>query len=285
MKKWALLLGLFGWGVLGQARMVSASGPPAKEERATRVRLIQREVTDLETIGRAKVLQARGAKPLLRPAVTSAYNVEKFTPVMARFVRFNVQATVSGDEPCLDAFELYGPDGKANLTETKGVRLTASSIWPGHLGDFKDGKYAQGWCWVGKERGKGWLQAELPDAAKIDRVVWSRDALNRYHDRFATDYRVDVSADGRAWRTVATGNDRAAPGHEPRVSRSKLVKALDASQRKKHQELLDKLNKLGVPRLKEVKSGPQVGEGVNGGFRALFLNGDERHVGKQRCPV
>jgi hypothetical protein len=33
----------------------------------------------------------------------------------------------------------------------------------------------------------------------------------------------------------------------------------------------------------DLKSGPQVGEGVSGGFRALFVNGD--HAGKSRCPV
>jgi hypothetical protein len=30
-------------------------------------------------------------------------------------------------------------------------------------------------------------------------------------------------------------------------------------------------------------SGPQVGEGVPGGFGAQFLNGD--HAGRRRCPV
>ena len=33
----------------------------------------------------------------------------------------------------------------------------------------------------------------------------------------------------------------------------------------------------------EFRSGPQVGDAVSGGFRALFLNGD--HADKHRCPV
>ncbi len=32
-----------------------------------------------------------------------------------------------------------------------------------------------------------------------------------------------------------------------------------------------------------LKSGPQVGQGVPGGFSALFVNGD--HSGKKCCPV
>lgn len=33
----------------------------------------------------------------------------------------------------------------------------------------------------------------------------------------------------------------------------------------------------------ELKSGPQVGSGVPGGFSTLFSNGD--HAGAKRCPV
>jgi hypothetical protein len=33
----------------------------------------------------------------------------------------------------------------------------------------------------------------------------------------------------------------------------------------------------------ELKSGPQVGSGVPGGFGTLFINGE--HAGNRRCPV
>ena len=39
----------------------------------------------------------------------------------------------------------------------------------------------------------------------------------------------------------------------------------------------------GAAAADELKSGPQVGEGIPGGFRVLFLNGDQ--ADKQRCPV
>jgi hypothetical protein len=67
------------------------------------------------------------------------------------------------------------------------------------------------------------------------------------------------------------------------VSRWASVQTLDAGQKKQHQELLAELRKLGVVRTSEVKSGPQVGEGVNGAFASLFLNGI--HAGKPCCPV
>jgi hypothetical protein len=119
----------------------------------------------------------------------------------------------------------------------------------------------------------------------VSRVVWGRDALNRLQDRVATAYKVEVSADGRAWQTVATGEDRAAPGQDCGVSLSAAVGVLDPGRQEMRRELLEELRRLGVSRPGEVKSGPQVGEGVKGGFAALFLNGAPEHVGKQRCPV
>jgi hypothetical protein len=56
-------------------------------------------------------------------------------------------------------------------------------------------------------------------------------------------------------------------------------------QRMHHQGLLALLRKLGSSHPLEIKSGPQVGEHVNGAFIATFLNGVRQHVGKQRCPV
>ncbi|MCI0457199.1 MAG: hypothetical protein L0Z62_09495 [Gemmataceae bacterium] len=278
MIKWAMLLGLFS-----VACTVNAQEPDKNRERAERIRALQRQIMELETIGRIKVLQDRGIKPARRPAVKTDHNVEQFAPVTARFVRFTVLATVNGAEACLDALEIYGPDSPANLTAAEGVRLTASSVSVGQLGDFKGGKYVKGWCWVARDRGPGWVQVELPALSRVSRVVWSRDAQNRYHDRFATAYRVEVAKDGRAWRAVATGEDRVATGQDLSVSRSALIKALDPSQRKERQGLMEELRKLGAPIPNEVRSGPQVGEGINGAFAALGLNGPL--AGKRFCPV
>jgi hypothetical protein len=278
-----MLLGLFGWGLFSVAGTVYADGPGKSAARADRVRALQRKVMDLETIGRARVLEKRGVKPGSRPAVRTSSNEEKFAPVAARFVRFTVQATVNGAEPCLNTLEVYGPAGSANLTAGKGVRLTASSVLPVYKDNFKGGKYVPGWFWVSRERGTGWVQVELPAAAKIARIVWSRDAAGRHHDRIPSAYRIKVSEDGRAWRTVATGADRTRPGVDLWVSRSALVRALKPVQQTRRRELLEELRKLGAPGPNEVKSGPQVGEGVNGGFMAHGLNGPLG--GKRFCPV
>jgi hypothetical protein len=285
MRKRFLLLALLSLGLLSPADTVTGKPPDPAVQRAEQVRTIQKQITDLEAIGRTWVLQdqLQSGKPRLRPAVQAVDNVEHFAPVIARFVRFSVQATSSGDEPWLSAVDLYGPDSSANLTAADGVRLTASSVWPGHLGDFKDGKYARGWCWVGKERGKGWLQVELPAPAAVARLVWSRDTQNRHHDRVATAYKIEVSINGSAWTTVATAEGRAAPGQHHVISRSTLVKALDPCQQEKRQELIAELRKLGASWPSDFKSGPQVGEGINGKFIVRGLN--TSLGGRNYCPV
>jgi hypothetical protein len=275
-----MLLGALGLCLFSGPGTVNAQQPDKNEERAARARSIFRQILDLESLGRARVLRERGAKPFTRPAVKTAYNVESFAPVSARFVRFDVLATVNGAEPSLDVLEVYSPDSSVNRAE--GARTTASSTHP-QLGRFNGGKYGKGWGWVSKEPGKGWVQMELPATATIDRIVWSRDAANRYHNRVPSVYKIEVSEDGGAWHTVATGEDRQPAGRPDGVSHLALVKALYPRQQKKRHELLDELRTLGAAWPNEVKSGPQVGEGINGGFLVQCSNG--LYTGKRCCPV
>jgi hypothetical protein len=282
MKHTAMLLGLLCLGLAPPANAEEPANDNAQKERA---RMLRQQFIDLEAIGRARVWQERGLKPPRRPLVSSVSNVEEFEPVTARFVRFNVQATIDGIEPCIQALEINEVGGKTNLTAASGVRLTASSIMPSFLLYFREGKYIAHWVWVSGEKGKGWLQVELPAAAKINRVVWSRDPGGKYRDRVASVYKIETSEDGKIWQTVATDEGRPLWGADYWVPRAALVKALDAEQRKQHSDLILELKKLGGPRLNEVKSGLQVGESVPGGFVSLFLNGIPMHAGKQRCPV
>lgn len=278
------VLGLLGLGLFGLAGLANAQGTDRIQERDTRIRDLRRQLVDLETVGRDKVLQNRGLKSFRRPAVNTAANEETFEPVTARFVRFTVEATVDGSEPCLHSLQIYSPGNQANLSAAAGVQFSASSVMPAFTNNFNGGKLHPGWCWVGQDRGKGWLEVELPQPTAISRIVWNRDSNNVHKDRIPSSYKIEVS-DGRFRQTVASGEDRAILGKDYTVLRSAAVRALDASQLRQRQEMLDELKKLGVPRPFEVKSGPQVGEYVNGAFAAQFLNGLQVHVGKQRCPV
>jgi hypothetical protein len=277
MKHTVMLLGLVSLGLAPPAN--------AEEPKKDSAQSLRQQLIDLEAIGRAKVWQERGLKPPRRPLVSSVANPEEFEPMMARFVRFNVQATIDGLEPAIQGLEINEVGNKANLTLGKGVRLTASPIMPSFQLYFRERMDVPNWVWISGEKGKGWLQVELPAAARINRVVWSRDPGGKYQDRVASVYRIELSEDGTHWQTVATDEGRPLPKVDYWVPRTAIVKVLDPKQRQQHADLIAELKKVGGSGLNGVKSGLQVGESVPGGFVSLFLNGIPMHRGHQRCPV
>jgi cytochrome c553 len=134
---------------------------------------------------------------------------EEFPPVTARFLRFTITATVDGTEPCLDELEVYGPEGEKNLAlASEGATASASSLLPGYaahqVSHLNDGLLGNEHSWISRERGSGWAQVELPQPARVSRVVWSRDGTEkpRYNDRLPSAYRIEASQDGKEWKTL-----------------------------------------------------------------------------------
>ena len=193
--------------------------PPRLLTPAQRTRLAQiradietntAQQQQLETLRRA---QLTGNNAQRRASVNAQHNVENFAPVTARFIRFTILATNSSNEPCLDELQIFAPDNGDNLAaSTTGAKATASSLLPGYkihqIAHLNDGQGGNDHSWISSERNGGWAQIELPHSARISRVVWSRDREGRLQDRLATAYRVEVSEDGKAWKQVATGEDR-----------------------------------------------------------------------------
>ncbi len=201
------------------------------------------EISALEDGARQRVLASRGATPGTRPAVNSRRNVDEFAPTEARFVRFTILATTDGAEPCLDELQVFGPEASQNLAlATTGAKATASSLLPGYavhqIGHLNDGLFGNEHSWVSSQRGTGWAQIELPAVAKVQRLVWSRDAgvIPRFDDRIPSRYRIEVSLDGKQWRTVSTEEGR--KGSSDYIHPDELVKAMTADERARHAELL-----------------------------------------------
>jgi hypothetical protein len=187
---------------------------PADPERLRQARQLRLALADLDAKLDTREPLAGSGK---RPPVSPLRNVERFAAVSANFLRFDVQATNDGSEPCIDEMEVYGPGGPVNLAlASRGTKPTASSVYPGsslhRLEHLNDGRHGNGRSWISAERGKGWVRLEFPQAVRIDRVVWGRDREGVYKDRLAVRYRVEVSSDGKAWQTVATSADRLPPG-------------------------------------------------------------------------
>lgn len=152
----------------------------------------------------------------LRDPVNPRHNTERFAPVTARFVRFTALATNSY-EPCLDELEIWSADagGQPSLNvalATAGARATSSGNYAGNpkhtLEHIHDGQYGNSQSWISNETGRGWVQIELAQPTRIDRIVWGRDRDGQYADRLATEYRIEVAEQPDQWQVVASSADR-----------------------------------------------------------------------------
>ncbi len=189
------------------------AGEPMKRE--AELKAAREVVAELEAkLAAFEPLADPTAKTPARPPVSAKFNRERFAPVTAQFVRFVVLAT-NGAEPCIDELEVFtaGPNPTNVALASAGAKVTSSGDYPGspdihRLAFLHDGKYGNGRSWISNTAGKGTVTLELKDAVEIDRIEWARDREERYADRLATKYRIEVSADGKAWRVVASSDDR-----------------------------------------------------------------------------
>jgi hypothetical protein len=186
----------------------------------------RKEADDLRRQVAAVGADLQGLEPLAnpkgpagrRPPVNARLNVERFSPVKARFVRFVVEAT-NNLEPCLDELEVFtsGPESRNVALASSGGKATSSGNFSAapaihRLEHINDGRYGNSRSWISSEVGRGWVQVELKEPAVIDRVVWARDREGVYADRLPTRYRIEVAAEPGSWTVVAASDDRLPPG-------------------------------------------------------------------------
>jgi hypothetical protein len=189
--------------------------PPAEaRQRLARAAELRGELATVEAaLEDAEPLAQPDGPVGRRPPVNARRNAERFEPVTAKFVRFTVLATTDA-EPCIDELEVFtaGPGRRNVAPASLGTKATASGTYPGSdlhkLEHINDGRYGNGRSWISNERGRGWVQLELPEPALIDRIVWGRDREGKYKDRLATRYRIEVATEPGAWAVVASSDDR-----------------------------------------------------------------------------
>lgn len=158
-------------------------------------------------------------RPALRPAVNPIRNIERLTPIPARFVRFTIDESSSG-QPCLDELEIFS-EGKNIALASGGAKVTSSGDFehPFHsLAHLNDGQYGNAKSWIAARAKGGWVQIELPAVFPIERVEWSRDRDGKFKDRLATAYRIEVALEPDHWELVAHSADRLPPGSEAVVA-------------------------------------------------------------------
>ncbi len=202
--------------------------------------------------------------PHLRTQVDRGENIEHFAPVAARYVRFTIHETTD-IEPCLDELEVFTAEAAPRnvALASAGAKVTSSGDFPGNefhkLEHLNDGRYGNDRSWISNERGQGWVEIELPQAATIDRVLWSRDRspAPRYADRTATRYEIAVSTDRQTWTVVATEADRLPKSYPHRVPAIATSSEVPEEQRASVKMLAERQVELAAS-IKETETMPAV---------------------------
>jgi mono/diheme cytochrome c family protein len=143
-----------------------------------------------------------------RPMVNARENVDRFAPMTAKRLRFTVRETNSL-EPCIDELEVCSTAGE-NIALNAAVTVSGDKVTADtHEQRFvNDGNYGNSRSWMSDEKGRGWVMIEFKREQEIDRVIWGRDRQEKFKDRLATSYVIEVAAADGSWKIVADSDDR-----------------------------------------------------------------------------
>ncbi len=186
--------------------------PIKQQADPERIKALRRQLGELEhAISAAEPVADPTAKEPRRQQVSAVGNYERLVASKAKFVRFTIEATNNGSEPCIDELEIFSA-GKEPKNVALGAKATSSGNFPGNafhkLQHVNDGKYGNSHSWIANTAGKGWVQLELPRVETIDRIAWSRDREGKFADRLATKYRIEIATEPGKWQVVASSADR-----------------------------------------------------------------------------
>ena len=171
-----------------------------------RMKQIKTQVAALEKqLSRFVPLAKSGVK---RPMITARENVDRFSPSMAKRVRFTIRET-NNLEPCVDELEVFTTAG-ANIALNAAVTVSGEKVTADrHEQRFvNDGNYGNSRSWMSNEMGQGWVMIEFTQEQEIDRVIWGRDRQGKFKDRLATSYFIEIADASGTWKTVADSDDR-----------------------------------------------------------------------------
>ncbi|MEW6306055.1 MAG: PSD1 and planctomycete cytochrome C domain-containing protein [Verrucomicrobiota bacterium] len=208
-----------------------------------------------------------------RAPVNARLNTDRFAPLKARRVRFTIRET-NNREPCLDELEVFDLSGRNVALASEGATATSSGdiiVADRHdLKHINDGQYGNSRSWMSNEKGKGWVVLEFPAEHTIDRVVWGRDREEKFADRLATDYLIEVADASGEWRAVADATDRRKfdPNDKRPVAFS--TKGLTGNEAKEANALMQEKTAL-EGRLKAAQDGQKA-------FAGTFRKPDDIHL-------
>lgn len=229
--------------------------------------LLPRKTDSLTRSSAGRIENRRTSLPQLREPVNAQINIERFSAVPAKFLRFTTFETIDNNkhQPCIDELEVFSIANPAiNVALASSGTLATSSgnyseTGKHQLKHVNDGKYGNDRSWISNEYGGGWVQLEFPDEFQINRIVWGRDRAGKFPDRLPMRYRIDVSLDGKRWSPVASHIDRVLMG-TPYDSSRTLLQNRPSSSDANPAELIAELEAL-----KKLKAELEAVQAVYGG--------------------
>lgn len=196
-------------------------------------------------------LGSAASLPRLNVPARFDVNRETFAAIDAKFVRFTSLETTNDNryEPCIDELEVFssGPESKNVALASNGAIATSSGNYSNtgrhQLKHIHDGRYGNERSWISNQKGKGWVQIELPKVTSINQIVWSRDRIGKYQDRLPIRYMIDVSRDGKQWQQVSSSDHRLAFG-TPHQRASTLARNASPAKRASLLETIESVDQL-----------------------------------------
>jgi hypothetical protein len=218
-------------GVQHGERALRADDQDTRKREADKLRA---EITALDTQIEAAESTAKPGATNRRASVNARLNVEKFAAVSAKRLRFTITSGVQG-EPCIDELEVFNEAGENVALSSHGVKATASGTYPNSelhkLEHINDGRVGNSRSWISNEQGKGWIALEFPGVVTITKVRWGRDREEKFSDRLATAYKIEIQRDCDDWMIVADSTDRIA--YDQKSSLTNAATALAATRKAK----------------------------------------------------
>lgn len=188
---------------------------------------------------------------------------DSFDAITVTAVRMNIHATGNGGQASLYEFEVWSAtestDESVNVAlASRGAVPSASSFalanQTRHFENLTDGSVdqRQAFPWLAASRGPAWIQVDLAEPAKIDRVTWHRGSS------VPADYDIQVLPAGSGeWVRVAHSRQRLLRQDDTRRADSVRLSGLSTEQTT---EVVGKLSAVRAAQqnLNRLSAGPQV---------------------------
>lgn len=254
-------------------------------------------VATIQKRGQSQLAEAR--KSWTRPSVDRRGTEETFAPVEAKFVRLvsEGQDSAPGNTRSfgIDEFEIWSTE-----TPSRNVALAKNgSVASGPARQIQDfpGAYGPQLAIDGKTGARflatgGQLTIQLAEPVKISRVVFSsaRGETTPEHRKFAFvgEYRIEVSLDGKNWKSVANSHDRLPvnTAHQNHRLRTRAQTPQETQQLRQLDKQIAAVNRqiAAIPAL------PNVFIGLRDAGEAkkpchLFIGGSPQRPGKEVVPA